>query len=368
MVEGIEGRADAAPNPLVESFERRVAEFTAAARRVRTGSDPEAIHDLRVATRRLVAVLRVWKELVPARARRDAERALRRLRRRIGRARELEVHIALLEERFAARAVTACPPAAEVLERLRERLTRRRRSAARRVSPRRLRRVLRRVEAAGAGLDAPRPGTSPRALTVEHRMAGQAASALKSASEHPDDVSLHEARVTVKKWRYTLECLGETMPGATPQPVRPLRRIQRELGEAHDRALLLGLLERYTRRAEPADGGDEFQGVVGKLDLERGRAVRRFQRLAAALIDRSRDTASVPPERGRIAARAAAVESSVPAAPLEPAAPAGTPAGTSEDGDGAPRVGPQPPDERKDPRDERWDRMATWLERTPRPR
>src|SRR5438128_2020420 len=68
------------------SFKRRVAEFAAAARRVRAGADSEAIHDLRVAVRRLLAALKVWRVLMPARERRAATRELRRLRRRVGRA------------------------------------------------------------------------------------------------------------------------------------------------------------------------------------------------------------------------------------------------------------------------------------------
>lgn len=369
-VERIEGRADAAPAPgrlpgrLEESFERRSAEFAAAARRVRTGSDPESIHDLRVATRRLVTVLRVWKALVPARARRAAERALRRLRRRIGRARELEVHIALLEERLPAHGATDRSVAAEALERFRERLTCRRRSAARLVSPRRLKRLMRRVETAGAGLGAPRPGrpgAPPVALAVERQLAEQAVTALKNASEHPDDVSLHEARVTIKKWRYTLECLNETVPGPARQPVRPLRRIQGELGDAHDRALLRELLERVARRAEPTDDGGEVLLVISRLELERERAVRRFKRLAATLIERSRDAAPGAPERGAFAAHAAPVEAADPAPAVEPAEP-------PDDGAAAGSEDAGTRDARRVPRDERWDRMATWLERAPRKR
>ncbi|HKQ58650.1 MAG TPA: CHAD domain-containing protein, partial [Candidatus Eisenbacteria bacterium] len=70
---------------LDESFATLVEAFRAAARRVRAGSDAEAIHDLRVATRRLAAALRVWGSLIPREARREALKCMRRLRRRIGR-------------------------------------------------------------------------------------------------------------------------------------------------------------------------------------------------------------------------------------------------------------------------------------------
>jgi hypothetical protein len=199
---------------------------------------------------------------------------------------------------------------------------------------------------------------------VERRLAEQATAALRSASDHPDDVSLHEARVAVKKWRYTLECLQETVPGAARQSVRPLRRIQGELGDAHDRAMLREYLERYARRAEPADGGDQIPLVVGRLELERERAVRRFERLAAALIDRSPAT----PAPDRFPDRAVPVEPIAAAEPVEPAGHAGAPVERSDDGDAAGTAGAGPPGAQHDPREARWDRMATWLERTPRKR
>jgi CHAD domain-containing protein len=358
--EPIEGLDDAVPPPdaLEEGFERRATEFAAAARRVRTGSDPEAIHDLRVATRRLNAALRVWQEFIPPRARRAARRGLRRIRRRIGEARELEVHVALLEDRLSAGSAPGRPMAQNLLERLRERLARRRRSAARRVSPRRLKRVLRRVETAGAGLRSRRPGgpgAPPVALDVERRLAEQAAAALRSASEHPDDVALHEARVRVKKWRYALECLEETFPGTGRPPVRPLRRIQGELGVAHDRALLRELLERHARRADPPDDG--VRPLLAGLELERERAVRRFQRLATAFLGRTEDTDRADRDDG-------APPSQSPTIEAEPGARAPVVERVAADAarDGATGAAGG----RDAPRDERWDRMATWLARSRR--
>jgi len=357
-----EGRADAAPapDPLVESFERRVEEFAAAARRVRAGADAEAIHDLRVASRRLAAALRVWGELAPKRAARAARRLLRRIRRRVGGAREVEVHVALLEEHLPADAAPDASLARRVLDRLRERLIRRRRAAARRVSPRRLKRVLRRLEAVGTGLGAPRihggDGLAP-ALAVERRLADEAAAGLRAACEHPDDVALHEARVQVKKWRYTLECLEEVAP-AQRQSVRPLRRIQGELGDVHDRALLCELLERHAHRAGPADDGT--RRVIGGLEIERERAVRRFRRLATAFLARARDAATEEPPLARPPSPPLKLEPpALEPAPVEP------PPAPLEDGDADGRAdGGAKGDDA--PRDDRWDRMASWLTRPPR--
>lgn len=360
--ERFEGRGDIAPDPerLKEGFERRVSEFAAAARRIRAGSDPKAIHDLRVASRRVIAGIRLWRDLVPTRARRAATRELRKLRRRTGRARELEVHVALLEERHPRRGAAARSAVGSLLERLRERLGRRRRSAARRVSPKRLKRVLRLLEDAGAALRArlvSEPGVTRDALAVERRNAAGAIAALGSASEHPDDVSLHDARILVKKWRYTLECLREAVPGVSWRVVRPLRRIQGLLGAAHDLALLRQVLEHPASAAAPPSDDDELRLLAGRLEQERLRAVRRFQRLSAALVGWSRDGA-----RSGVAAEGV-VSTAEPTNVT-----AMTRMSAAEPVDGGPAAFEATGDRRvqEDPRDERWDRIATWLERTGR--
>src|ERR1044072_4221056 len=105
---------------LRETFARRVSNLMSAARRAGARRDSEAIHDLRVGARRLDAMLRTGQELFPSDSRIVRLRALRRVRRRLGKARQLEVKIALLEER-ASRHGEAAP---QLLACLRGRLLR----------------------------------------------------------------------------------------------------------------------------------------------------------------------------------------------------------------------------------------------------
>jgi triphosphatase len=59
-------------------------------------SDPEALHDVRVAVRRLTTALDVFADGLEEDARRAARRALRRDAEPLGRARDLDVQIALV--------------------------------------------------------------------------------------------------------------------------------------------------------------------------------------------------------------------------------------------------------------------------------
>jgi triphosphatase len=68
-------------------------------------SDPEALHDVRVAVRRLTTALDVFADGLDEEARRTARRALRRDAEPLGRARDLDVQMALVRRlRKGARA------------------------------------------------------------------------------------------------------------------------------------------------------------------------------------------------------------------------------------------------------------------------
>jgi CHAD domain-containing protein len=115
-------------------------------------TDAEAIHDLRVAARRLTAGLRLWRPALAGRPARRALRLLRRARRRFGPLREIEVHTTELARR--TRDLPRVPP---VLVRIavawRERYERDRRAALERIEPERLRSLRLHLEDAIAALD-----------------------------------------------------------------------------------------------------------------------------------------------------------------------------------------------------------------------
>jgi len=314
---------------LAQGFQRRTATLAAAARRVRDGTDPDAIHDLRVATRRLGAALRVWSNLLEPRAARVARRRLRDLRRRLGEAREVEVNVALLEVRLSGSGPVARTALAPLLERMRRRLARRRRRARARVRPRLVRRLVRRIEDATRDLGATlrrEPSALASALAIERKAEARSRSALWDALELADDLSLHEARIAVKNWRYKIESLGDALPSERAGGIAGLREVQDVLGEIHDRALLRDLLARAARVADPAHTGG-LERLIDELDAERREGIEEFRRIGAGL-------AAIPHD--------------------EPQAEPGRAAGirTVEPGDTG--------------RDTRWEQMARWLSTTKR--
>src|ERR1044072_2949849 len=197
---------------LRETFARRVSNLMSAARRAGARRDSEAIHDLRVGARWLDAMLRTWEELFPSESRIVALRALRRVRRRLGKARQLEVQIALLEER-ASRHGEAAP---QLLACLRGRLLRRTKRITKRLSPKRLKKLLRRIEEAASDLEPTLnrdPGVFDLAQERVAKMGAVAQVALDLTGQQQDDWTLHQARLVIKKWRYRIEWGDKNVAG-----------------------------------------------------------------------------------------------------------------------------------------------------------
>jgi CHAD domain-containing protein len=280
-------------------FGRRLEALRTAAARTTARADDEAIHDVRVATRRLGALLRVWGGALDPDARAWLRRRLRRLRRRLGAARELEVHVAQLAARAPDESLAPRLAIEGLLGRLTARRDRARRRAARRTRPRRMARLLERLETARSRFVAPPlelPATgappapavpAPDPLAAAHRqvdaLAARARDVVRHALARRDDEALHAARIAIKGWRYAVETV-RTVAGEEPrEATRALAALQESLGEIHDAAVLRDLLRRAARRHErdgaPATAAT-LRAVAERLEAERVAAVGRFAALA----------------------------------------------------------------------------------------
>lgn len=292
----------------------------AAARRIQSAADPECTHDLRVGARWLDGMLATWECLFPAGPRKAAIRSLRWTRRRLGRARELQVHLSMLEPRVPIHGA----PVKHLIEVLKNRLSRRMTRAARLVRPKRLKRLLGRIEAAASGLDSGTMTPShafarARARALEAGALAQVA--LKFARTEGGDWWLHEARLAIKKWRYAVECAHEIEPLPEARVIETLGELQTALGTFQDRTTLIAEIERFVRR-EDADG---LRPLVEELEAEKQAAVREFHRLATALSIRPPAVAAAKPARVRMSKPAAvhapvAADGPVAANGLAPAA------------------------------------------------
>jgi len=256
---------------------------------VRRARDPECIHRMRVASRRLRATLDLLRPVLgeQLQAFRDG---FRRMTRALGRARDLDVQIEVLQELLG----TSPLEAGAGLRRL---LMRRRQARAR--QQRRVHKALARLE--GDRLVAVLEGAlanlgirSSERWPLLPVVLGRVEELLTFAPVVRDArqvEALHRMRIAGKRLRYTLELLLPLAPEALEPHIRTAKRLQEILGEIHDadvwRMDLASFAERERCRQLDFYGHDRFHRrlLPGLAFLRqdrrrhRGGQVRRLRRL-----------------------------------------------------------------------------------------
>ncbi len=221
----------------------------------RVGTDPEELHQMRVAVRRIRAMLKAARPLLE-RTWADGLRAeLGWLGRALGPVRDADVLI----ERLRGRAAAFDDSGRAAVETLIEALVADRESARAEMlavlRSRRYTALLRRLAAAGAP-PLPTPGggaAAPPLVELVHTEYRRLSKAVRAAGEDPPDEVLHALRIHGKRLRYT----GELAAAAGRKPVRkPVRELvestvalQDVLGEHQDACVaqqrVVGLLDGF---------------------------------------------------------------------------------------------------------------------------
>ena len=282
--------------PLAESLGRRV-EALAGHLHAALDGDGHAIHQARVATRRLREIVPI---VIDIRSRRG-ERLRRRLKRlggALGPVRELDVALTLLTTRAGGKPATA-------VEALQGHLTERRSAAHDRlreaVDPGRARRLLARLadlvhdrDRASRRGHGGLPGRERRRLArgVIDR-ARNLGIAVAEAGAILIVERVHAVRIAAKRLRYALELTGELRLAPTTSLVSRLRAMQDVLGELHDIDVLRAEAGRVrTGLAPDSIVAEDLERLSDGLDADIRLLHARYLRGAralAALTDRVRD-------------------------------------------------------------------------------
>ena len=256
---------------------RHLGEAAEARARVHADTDEEALHDFRVALRRLRSLVRTYARPLDDAVSRRQRRRLRKLAAATNEARDLEVQLAWLAAREPVLSDEGKRGVAALTAELRGRRAAAREAALRQVTDRfdrlrpKLQRRLARYRCA-VRLDVPGAET-PFAVTAAARVSALAAGlagalAAVSGAEHQEQA--HRARIAAKRLRYALEPLAALdVPGGAA-PLRRLRRLQDTLGEMRDAHLL----------------GERLRARIGRATAPDAAGLREIARLADGDVER----------------------------------------------------------------------------------
>jgi CHAD domain-containing protein len=298
---------------VTRTLRRQLRDADVARERLRRGGDDGALHDFRVAIRKIRSTLRAYRPQLEGVVRGKDRRRLKRLANATNDARDAEVQIAHLR----ALRDGLGPDEQAVIALLLRRLRRGKREAYARAEteiearfPRTLRVLGRRLRRTDES------GSLPFRFVIAPLLATLAGD-LRPLLVHVPSVEtevLHQARIEVKRARYLLEPVRRALPGSATL-LRRLKRVQDLLGDLND----VGELERTIRAVPEARRGTTVLVRLLREQQQRLRAELErawFGEHAVALLDplealaerlgvRRRPTRAMPPAslRARAAAR-----------------------------------------------------------------
>ena len=199
--------------------------------------DPDAVHDFRVAVRRLRSWLQLWRAELDGVVSRKQRRRIRDLAHATGPARDLQVHLEWLrgeESSATGRALADVERAiADLVARRPEAMDDVRRAAEQFIALHA--KLSRRLSAHGAALpDSEHDATFGGALAEQvESTANVFRDRLAAVRGATHDEELHRARIAAKRLRYLVERAEDAVVGV-PAMVRDLKQFQDLAGDAHD--------------------------------------------------------------------------------------------------------------------------------------
>jgi CHAD domain-containing protein len=223
---------------------KRVEVLTRQAAAVRDNRDVEAIHDMRVASRRLRTALELFEDCLPDKKARPWRKGIRRVTKALGQARDCDVQIEFVEDFLSHVDDRRLRPG---IQRLLLRLRQQRDALQPEVI-----RALDRLDGSGVLAEiesvlgpvqahAHLAHVDTNAPSVRGRAAGAIAARLEQMLayepyiEHPEAIEqLHAMRIAAKHLRYAMEIFSPLYDASLDESIQSVRRVQTELGDIHD--------------------------------------------------------------------------------------------------------------------------------------
>jgi len=235
--------------------------------------DPDALHDMRVASLRSRAAMRAFRDALPARPVARFDRDLRWLRDALGKVRDLDVHLTHM-----ATWVSNAPPGSRdalgpYLDQLHARRGRARAAMLRSLDTRRYSRFVENLRLFLEAGPAQPPAACAAARPVEEaaqqiimRRLQEALATGRAIGCDSTDAQLHKLRIRCKRLRYACEFFEDLLGPPATEFIARVKRLQDALGENQDSVVAREKLTEFAGSV-PAQGdpGSSLRTAVGCL-------------------------------------------------------------------------------------------------------
>jgi CHAD domain-containing protein len=249
---------------------RRLEKFVSLFAKVLVSDHPDTIHDARVWSRRLQETFRVLFPRPRTGKNRKLVRTLRRVRRALGNCRNTDVTIGLIEDRLnAATASTAHKAWDLVRDYLREKRELQMARAREELAQHDITQFATRTQSVLQPNGLQREPEELLKRSVEEALAGWN-EALREAKENLQVDQIHALRIAGKRLRYRAELLAELGDASMKPRVKSLRLLQDELGNWHDRYVLLQLIAEFIGRPDfLVEQPEAGRALLAQMERER---------------------------------------------------------------------------------------------------
>jgi triphosphatase len=248
----------------------------------RLGVDPESLHDMRVACRRIRTALEVIEEAYPESMRAEFSPEFRWLGRGLGRVRDLDVMLHKVRSMLPEATVIEQPALSIFAQSLEIQRVRRRLKLIRRLdAPSYVELIAKGADWVHAGPPpaAQVPGGSTAAYAFAPKIIGHWVDSMRKAFERAEhtmaEEDLHVLRIAAKKSRYAMEYFADLEGANAVRRARRIAGLQDLLGDHRDANALLRRMRKYARGV-PKKDRELVMGVGSVLGhLERAARIRR---------------------------------------------------------------------------------------------
>jgi CHAD domain-containing protein len=257
---------------LLQSLDDRWQTYRAMLKRCQKKYSEAAVHDLRVATRRLMSTLDILHTLTSDDSLRQARRRLKKQLERFGPIRDVQVQMLAVEKMLPS--FPELQGFYDQLVKREHRLVERLRAQVKGVKTRKVAKALRATAKQVQALLATSAMQQEKRAAAIHAvdMAFTAVVERRRAIEAADTATIHRMRVAFKKFRYMVEALAPVLEHVTANRLRAMNAFQDSMGRIQDIEILLTSVQAFWQKRQTPEAA-------------RSRAYQEFIHGRASLIE-----------------------------------------------------------------------------------
>jgi CHAD domain-containing protein len=250
----------------------------------RLGREPESLHQMRVATRQLRAILRTAKPLLIPEWADSLRDELRWLGRLLGPARDLDVQLAYFREESASLDARDRRPLSSFIAHLEAQRTKAQEILLNELKSARYLDLVRRLQ------DAPHDPTAVESTVTLRDLAEQEYTklrrAIRQAGRVPNSATIHEVRIKTKRARYAAELAGPTVGKPATRFINKARAVQDVLGMHQDALQAETYIRTFLTHSTSTRAAFVAGRMVERQRRRREKARKKMQRLFRSLLKR----------------------------------------------------------------------------------